>query len=362
LNVGQPQTFTASVSGGFSNYTYVWYVQNSSGWFKVQALPSQAGSNQTWTFTPSSFGSYAIYVGVTDNATVPVTVRSPTYSVATTPIVTASSILSAAIYPTNSTIYLNESLVFTSNITGDTSPYEYQWYVNGNPFSRANNSSWIFTGFPAGSYLIYLNITDSMDNQAISNNATVTVAPLYHNVAVVVTKFILQESKTVVCGGAYARGINTTTNVTVSNQGGYNPAHGYNVTFTVAVYVTNTTTAILIANQTLTLAIGNSATITFTWNTTSLAYGNYALSANVTLLSGETNIWTGPLKYEPTIKVTIPGDINGDGVVDGKDLHILAQNWLETVPPALANADIGCYGVVAGEDLHILAQHWLDTI
>jgi hypothetical protein len=76
---------------------------------------------------------------------------------------------------------------------------------------------------------------------------------------------------------------------------------------------------------------------------------------------GETNTWDGPFTGG-TAKVTVPGDINGDGVVNGKDLHILATYWLETVPPAPANVDIGGYGVISGKDLHTLAQHWLESV
>jgi hypothetical protein len=123
------------------------------------------------------------------------------------------------------------------------------------------------------------------------------------------------------------------------------------------------TTAIIA--QTGTLAIGASTTLTFQWYTTAiieasvLTYGNYTISASVRLPSGETNNSTGQITYG-TVTVTIPGDINGDGSVNGKDLHLLAQYWLETVPPAPANVDIGSYGVVGGQDLHILAQHWLE--
>jgi hypothetical protein len=43
-------------------------------------------------------------------------------------------------------------------------------------------------------------------------------------------------------------------------------------------------------------------------------------------------------------------------------LHILATYWLETVPPAPANVDIGGYGIISGKDLHTLAQHWLESV
>jgi hypothetical protein len=150
-------------------------------------------------------------------------------------------------------------------------------------------------------------------------------------------------SKTIV-----GHGYSLSVTVTVANQGDSTEA------FNVTAYA-NTTP---IATQAVTLASGSSTTITFTWNTAGFAYGSYNISANVTLPSGETNTWIGPFTYG-TVKVTIAGDINGDGAVNGKDLHLLAQYWLETVPPAPANVDIGGYGVIGGRDLHILAQNWL---
>ena len=160
--------------------------------------------------------------------------------------------------------------------------------------------------------------------------------------SVTVTNIV--PSKTVV-----GRGYDDVVNVTVANQGGFTET--FNTTF----YANATS----IASQNMTLPVGTSATKTFVWNTLGLAYGNYTISANVTLTLGETNLWIGPLTYG-TVKVTIPGDINGDGVVNGLDLHLLALYWLETVPPAPANVDIGGYGVIGGQDLHILAQHWLE--
>jgi hypothetical protein len=57
LDVGQPQTFNATVSNGTSSYSYQWYLNGSA--------VSNAHS-ASWTFTPNSTGSYNVYVKVTD--------------------------------------------------------------------------------------------------------------------------------------------------------------------------------------------------------------------------------------------------------------------------------------------------------
>ncbi|HML03365.1 MAG TPA: hypothetical protein VK487_08330 [Candidatus Bathyarchaeia archaeon] len=79
-----------------------------------------------------------------------------------------------------------------------------------------------------------------------------------------------------------------------------------------------------------------------------------------------------------TTKLNVhPGDITGaavtlpylgaTGYVTGLDLHLLAINWLQSVPSgtnptsALARADIDGAGSVTGKDLHILALDWLQS-
>lgn len=60
---------------------------------------------------------------------------------------------------------------------------------------------------------------------------------------------------------------------------------------------------------------------------------------------------TGPCPDEPTI----PGDLNGDGVVDGADLGILLSSW---GPCEHCAADLNGDGVVDGADLGVLLSAW----
>jgi YVTN family beta-propeller protein/parallel beta-helix repeat protein len=140
-------------------------------------------------------------------------------------------------------------------------------------------------------------------------------------------------SKTVV-----GKGYNVAISVQIQNQGSLPQS------FTAFIYANST---VIYSEPISSLAPQASTNVTFEF-TASLAYGNYSVSA-----CGQ------PIKW---VRVTIPGDINGDGVVNGKDLHILATYWLETVPPAPANVDIGGYGIISGKDLHILAENWLVAV
>jgi hypothetical protein len=196
-------------------------------------------------------------------------------------------------------------------------------------------------GGSTGLWFGYTKLVDSAANTiphvAVSGIAYVT----FHCVSVT----NVTTSKTIV-----GQGYGASVNITVENQGNYTE------TFNATAYA-NTKA---VKTKTVTLTIGNSTTITFTWNTTGFAYGNYTISANIMLTPGETNNGTGKFTYG-AVKVTIPGDVNGDGVVNAKDLGILATYWLETVPPVPANVDIGGYGVISGKDLGIVATYWLQS-
>lgn len=55
--VGQSVTFTSTVSGGYTPYTYQWYLNSA---------PVSSATSNTWTFTPTTGGIYYVYLKVTD--------------------------------------------------------------------------------------------------------------------------------------------------------------------------------------------------------------------------------------------------------------------------------------------------------
>jgi ABC-type transport system substrate-binding protein len=56
-------------------------------------------------------------------------------------------------------------------------------------------------------------------------------------------------------------------------------------------------------------------------------------------------------------RAPIPGDANGDAVVDGSDFFILLQAW-GTTPPSDPRADFNGDGVVDGSDFYVLLVNW----
>jgi hypothetical protein len=74
---------------------------------------------------------------------------------------------SASIDPLSATINIGDSITFTSTANGGTPPYNYQWYLSGNPVSGATSSSWTFSPTASGVFYVYLKVTDSL--QPIGN-------------------------------------------------------------------------------------------------------------------------------------------------------------------------------------------------
>ena len=158
MDMGQSRQLAATASSGTPSYTYQWYLNGS--------VVSSATS-ATWTFTPTSLGSYYVYVNVTDGVSFRVKSNIASVTVNPSPSVTIS--------PTSLSMDVGQSRQFTSNMTGGTSPYTYQWYLNGAPVSGATSNSWTFTSTSSGSYTVYLNVTDSVDVNATSTASNITV-------------------------------------------------------------------------------------------------------------------------------------------------------------------------------------------
>ena len=180
ITLGGSQQFNSTVTGGFSPYTYQWYSNNT-------AVPNATSS--TWTFNPTSTGTYSIYVNVTDNFNYKIQSNTATISVYSQPSVTIS--------PTSVNMTINTNQQFTSNVTGGLSPYSYQWYLNSSQALNATGSTWTFNSTVAGTYIIYLRVTDSLAAVAQSNNATARVeTPLTVTISPTQVKMYFGQAQT----------------------------------------------------------------------------------------------------------------------------------------------------------------------
>jgi hypothetical protein len=166
------------------------------------------------------------------------------------------------------------------------------------------------------------------------------IPPDVHDIAVV----DITSSKTVV-----GQTFSTQISATLENQGRYTE------TFDVTVYANS---KVVDTRTGLTLTSGQSTTLVFIWNTTGWTRDSYTINVTATHVPYETDTADNTLAVG-TIKVTIPGDIDGDWFVNIQDATLIGLYWLQTVPPAPANVDINDDGIVNIEDATIVGFNWL---
>ena len=160
MAVGASQTFSSTVSGGKSPYTYEWYLNGTA----VAGATSSA-----WVFTPSSAGTYVIYVRVADGFT----------AVGQSDNATATVDIAVTVAPTQVKMYVGQSHTFGSSVLGGTPPYTYQWFLNDTAVSGATGATWVFTPRSEGFYRVYVNVTDGTDFNGKSNVAEVLACSVY---------------------------------------------------------------------------------------------------------------------------------------------------------------------------------------
>jgi hypothetical protein len=180
-------------------------------------------------------------------------------------------------------------------------------------------------------------------NQQILTNITNdnSVPSVVHDIALT----NLTSSRAIV-----GQGYPLPVNLIVTNVGNYLE------TFNITGYADQT---IGVQLQNVTLSSGNTTTITSLWNTTGFGFGNYTLSVCAWPVAGEINTANNNCTYGQ-IRITIPGDVDGDFAVKLADLVILANAYGSKPGDAKwnPNADIEGNNAVGLSDLVILAQHY----
>jgi plastocyanin len=140
--------------------------------------------------------------------------------------------------------------------------------------------------------------------------------------------------------------------VTVENQGAY--AETFNVTAYANVTV--------IGELETSLDPADNTTLTFVFDSTGFPLGNYIISAEADTVAGETDIGDNTLA-DGSLLVTIPGDVNGDDVVDIFDAVAIALAFGATPvdPNWNINADITNDDLIDIFDIVIVAIHFGET-
>jgi parallel beta-helix repeat protein len=214
-------------------------------------------------------------------------------------------------------------------------------YLSGGNYWSDYNGTDVYSGS-------YQNVTGSDgvgDAPYVIDSNNTDNYPLMKPYVGEVRKSLVTPLKTVA-----ARGCTLNISLFIMNYGSYREV------FNATVYA-NTNVIGTVAN--VTLAGRNSIILTFAWNTSGLAYGNYTISAYATPVPGETD--TTDNNRTSTVYVGIPGDVNGDGTVNVLDVKMLGKTFLATPGSSNwnSNADINGDGVVNILDAIILANHFL---
>src|SRR2546428_756428 len=174
IDSGQSITLGANSSGGTAPYHYQWYSGLSSTCSSVTML---LGTTATQIVSPTT-STYYCYA-VTDSAFAPATQSSAADLVTVDP-----TLVAGPISPLGPTIDSGQSVTLTSNPSGGTSPYSYQWYAaasctSGSLISGAISSA--YTASPPSTTNYFYKVTDSSQGSPIASQCSpgdlVTVNP-----------------------------------------------------------------------------------------------------------------------------------------------------------------------------------------
>jgi outer membrane protein assembly factor BamB len=265
------------------------------------------------------------------------------------------------------TIYENKIAINMSSSSGNV--IYWNNFINNTQLaiSVSSTNSWDY-GYPDGGNY-WSTITDRTDTMQgpkqniagsdgiIDKNYTVATNnvdryPLVqpynpHDIGIVRVK----TSKTIV-GQGYKLSVSTS----ILNYGLYNE------TFTLTLYANETAIGpkIMIASKIVSLARRNSASIAIDWVSTGFAYGNYTISANVTVVQGETDTADNTLKAAAQVEVTIPGDVDGDRHVTILDVVKITSIYASKQgnPNFNPNCDIDDDGQITILDVVICTSHY----
>jgi hypothetical protein len=210
------------------------------------------------------------------------------------------------------------------------------------------NFSWIATRGTHNIAIVVNGIQQILEYDYGNNQAQTSITIFTDDVAV----DNVASAKTVV-----GQGFSFNVSVTVANGGELTE------TFNVTAYANAT----IIASQNVTLSTTGFATITLTWNTTGIAYGNYTISAYAQPVIGETNIADNNFTGGWVI-VSLVGDITGpdgwpDGKCDMRDIGYVARRFMCKPGDPLwdPNADIDDNSKVDMKDIGTVARHFGET-
>jgi len=316
MDVGQAETFTASVSGASGTLSYQWY---------VDSVLQSGQVTSTFSYSPASSGSYSIYVTANDSAD---------GSSGSSNVVTVT-VNSALVAPTASasagTVDQGQTSVLSSTaVTTGTSPYTYQWLQKApgagsySAISGATSSSYSFAttaSTATGAWSFELQVTDAASAVVTSNSMPITVnSALSVSISPTSVTLNVGQSQTFVAAASGGSGSYSSYQWYVSGvaQSGqtsstfiYSPTSSgsYSITVTVtdslgatsaqstaATVTVNAVLSVTVSPTSWALDVGQSKTFTATPVGGSGSYMGYQWYVDSALQSGEV---TSTFNYSP---------------------------------------------------------------
>jgi hypothetical protein len=214
--------------------------------------------------------------------------------------------------------------------------YDVMWISP--PMQPCPGGNWTLIGYPGAPQGFI----------AVIENAVVTSPQGVHDVAVtnITTSKDRCKPMPTVPDNSFVK-----VNVTVLNKGNFSE------TFSVTLYANSTAVD---TQTTIGLAPGAQTILAYRWNTTGWVHGNYTISAYAAPVPSEVSI--GDNTYtDGVIKVVIPGDINGDGIVNIFDAILLsnAYNAVSGGSRWNPNADLKADDIINVLDAIVLSNHYM---
>ena len=107
------------------------------------------------------------------------------------------------------------------------------------------------------------------------------------------------------------------------------------------------------------LAGETSTVFTLAWDTTEFVMGNYVVSAGVSVVENET-VTTDNIATGGTIIITIPGDVDGNSVVNLLDIVKITSAYSseQGQPQFVPNSDVNGDGEITMSDIVLCASHY----
>jgi hypothetical protein len=149
-----------------------------------------------------------------------------------------------------------------------------------------------------------------------------------------------------------AEGTGVHFSVFVMNYG--NAAETFNVTTYINATLLETQSGVAIPSK-------GYAIVNFTWDTDLFERGSYAIGAEVTAVTGETD--TNDNRLVCVVALSVVGDVDNNGIVNMLDVYNVALHFGAIVGQAhyVSNYDIDDNGIINMLDLYTTAVHYGQT-